>query len=120
MTFLLVLGGIVAALALYLVDRVIKARGQAQRLRKMTTRLAAATARADEQQVKRRAAVAASGALTSMVPAIKHPALAGGEPDDQPGQARDEAESAGDRDGPAGDRPGFSTGDAGDRAAQAS
>jgi type II secretory pathway pseudopilin PulG len=87
MAFLLVFGLIVAALLLYLVDRVIKARIQARRLRTMTERLAAATARAEEQQARRQAAVAASGALTSVVPAIKHP-LAGGA-EDKPGPAAD-------------------------------
>lgn len=93
MTFLLVLGLIVAALLLYLADRVTKARIQARRLRTMSERLAAATARAEEQQARRQAAVAASGALTSVVPAINHP-LAGGGAEGKP--PADEPEAAAD------------------------
>jgi dolichol kinase len=89
MTFLLVFGLIVAASMLFLVDRVLKARGQARRVRRMSERLAAATVRAEEQQAKRQAAVAASGALTSVVPAINHPALALPGQEDKPGPAGD-------------------------------
>lgn len=83
MTFLVVLGVIAAAAGLYAADRVFKARVQARRVRRMTKRLAAVTARADEQQVRREAANMASAALTSMVPAIKHPALGVPEQDDE-------------------------------------
>jgi hypothetical protein len=88
MAFLLVLGVTTAALLLYLVDRVIKARIRARRLHTMSKRLAAAAARAEEQQARRQAAVAASGALTSVVPAINHP-LAAGAPEDKPEAAAD-------------------------------
>jgi hypothetical protein len=73
MIFLLVLGAIAAAFLLYVTDRVIKARGKARQVRKLSGRLAAATARAERQQARQQAAVVASGALTSMVPAINHP-----------------------------------------------
>ncbi len=76
MIFLVVLGVIVVAFVLYAADRLVKARGQARRLDRMSERLAAATARAERQQQKKEAATAASAALTSVVPAIKHPAVA--------------------------------------------
>ncbi len=41
----------------------------------MSERLAAAAARAEQEQAARQAAAAASSALTSVVPAINHPAL---------------------------------------------
>ena len=69
---LLVLGVAVVFL-LYLADRLLKARARARRLRDMGDRLAAATARADRQLADRQAAAQASAALTSVVPAIKHP-----------------------------------------------
>ena len=65
--------GILAALFLcYAADRVVQARVRARRLRRMTERLAAATARAEEQQVARAAEAEASAALTSVLPAINH------------------------------------------------
>ena len=68
--------GILAALFLcYAADRVLQARVRARRLRRMTERLAAATARADQQQAARAAAAEASAALTSVLPAIKRPPL---------------------------------------------
>ena len=53
----------------------MKARAQVRRLRTMTDRLTAATARADEEQEQRQAADQASAALTSVMPAIKRPPL---------------------------------------------
>jgi len=69
---LLVLG-IGVVFLLYLADRLMKARARARRLRNMGDRLAAATARAERQLADRKAAAQASAALTSVVPAIKHP-----------------------------------------------
>src|SRR5215472_10154870 len=86
MVDLLILGMIAAGFLLYVADRVVKARARARRLRMMSERLAAAAARAEEQQAEREASAAAGAALTSVVPAINHPALTG------PGQvARGEA-----------------------------
>jgi hypothetical protein len=72
---LLVLG-IGVGFLLYLADRLVKARARARRIQNMSERLAAATARADKQVAEREAVAQASAALTSVVPAIKHPALA--------------------------------------------
>ena len=46
----LIVGCVSVALVLYAADRAVKARAQVRRLRAMTGRLAAATARADEEQ----------------------------------------------------------------------
>jgi hypothetical protein len=46
---LFIAGLIGVMLVLYAVDRILKVRAQARRLRRMTDRLAAATARAEEQ-----------------------------------------------------------------------
>jgi hypothetical protein len=70
MADLLILGVIVAIGLLYVADRAVHARVQVRRLRRMSERLAAATAKADEQQAERRAADAASAELTSVMPAI--------------------------------------------------
>jgi hypothetical protein len=64
-----------AVLVLYAADRVLKARKQTRRLRRMNDRLAAATARADERQEQSQAADQASAELTSFMPAIKQPPL---------------------------------------------
>ena len=72
----LVIGGFIGmVLVLYAADRALKARAQVRRLRSMSDRLAAATARAEEQHERRRAAAQASRALTSVIPAIKRPPL---------------------------------------------
>jgi hypothetical protein len=72
----LFVGGFVGAvLVLYAVDRILKARAQARRLRRMSERLAAAAARSEEQQEQRQAAAHASAALTSVMPAIQRPPL---------------------------------------------
>jgi hypothetical protein len=63
------------AAALYALDRLLKARSQARRLRRMSERLAAATARAEEQHEQRQATARASAALTSVMPAIERPPL---------------------------------------------
>ena len=73
MTVGLIVGCVCVALALYAVDRAVKARAQVRRRRAITDRLAAATARADEEQEQRQAADQASVALTSVMPAIKRP-----------------------------------------------
>ena len=72
---LLIVGIVIVALALYGVDRAIKARTQVRRLRSMSDRLDAATVRADKQHRKRQAADRASAALTSVMPAIERPPL---------------------------------------------
>jgi hypothetical protein len=69
----LIAGCVTVALVLYAADRAMKARAQARRLRTMTDRLAAATARADEEQEQRQAADQASAEPTSVMPAINHP-----------------------------------------------
>lgn len=75
MVGLLIAGSVSAAVVLYGADRAIKARARARRRREMSDRLAAATARADEQQGQRQAAEQASAALTSVMPAINRPPL---------------------------------------------
>jgi type VI protein secretion system component VasK len=75
MTGWLVFGILVALFLCYAADRVVQARVRARRLRRITERLAAATARAEEQQVARAAEAEASAALTSVLPAIKRPPL---------------------------------------------
>jgi NAD(P)-dependent dehydrogenase (short-subunit alcohol dehydrogenase family) len=70
MADLVVLGVLLAVVLLYAGDRVVKARSRSRRLRGMSQRLAAAAARAEEQQAERRAAEVASADLTSVMPAI--------------------------------------------------
>jgi hypothetical protein len=72
---LLIVGIVIVALALYGLDRAIKARAQVRRLRTMTDRLDAATVRAEKQHEKREATERASVALTSFMPAIERPPL---------------------------------------------
>jgi hypothetical protein len=60
---------------LYAADRILKVRAQARRVRTMSDRLAAATARADKQEEKRQEVADFSAALTSVMPAIKRPPL---------------------------------------------
>jgi hypothetical protein len=72
---LLIVGVVVAVPVLYAADRIMKARAQGRRLRNMTERLTAATARTDEQQERRQEVAKASAALTSVMPAIKRPPL---------------------------------------------
>jgi hypothetical protein len=62
-------------LVLFVADRLIKARVRARWRRQMGTRLAQATVRADKQQQRRQAAVQASKAMTSVMPAISRPPL---------------------------------------------
>jgi hypothetical protein len=76
MAGLVVFGVISAVFAAWAVDRVLKARTQARRLRAMRERLAAAAARAERQHEQRQAEARASAALTSFRPAIKRPPLA--------------------------------------------
>jgi hypothetical protein len=70
---LLIVGLVLAPVALYAADRLIKMRAQARKLRRMSERLSAATARADRQEEQRQVAAKASEALTSVVPAIQRP-----------------------------------------------
>jgi type II secretory pathway pseudopilin PulG len=72
---LLIIGFVGAVLVLYVADRLVKARRQTRRLHRMSDRLDAATARADEKQEQRQAADQASAELTSFMPAIKQPPL---------------------------------------------
>jgi hypothetical protein len=65
-----------AVLAAYVVDRGLKTRVRARRLRGMSERLDSAAMRAEEQQEKRQAVAQASSALTSFMPAINQPPLA--------------------------------------------
>jgi hypothetical protein len=74
-TGLLIVGIVIVALVLYVVDRAVKARAQARRLRTMSDRLDAATARADKQEEQRQAAAEAGAALTSVIHAIERPPL---------------------------------------------
>lgn len=72
----LVIGGFIGVvLVLYSADRVLKARAQVRRLRSMSDRLAAATARAEQQEEQRQAVARAGEELTSVLPAIKRPPL---------------------------------------------
>jgi hypothetical protein len=72
----LVVGGFIGVLlVLYAADRLVKARAQVRRRRSMSQRLAAATARAEEQHQQRQAAERAGQELTSVLPAIKRPPL---------------------------------------------
>jgi type II secretory pathway pseudopilin PulG len=75
MTGLLLVGVVVLVIALYLAERFLKARAQARRRQEMNDRLAAATARVDEQQAQKRAKEKASAALTNVMPAINRPPL---------------------------------------------
>ncbi|HEY2575591.1 MAG TPA: hypothetical protein VGI74_04725 [Streptosporangiaceae bacterium] len=75
MAALLLAGFAGALLVLFTADHVVKALTRARRRRAMRARLAAATVRAEEQQVHRRASVRASKALTSVIPAIQRPPL---------------------------------------------
>lgn len=72
---LILVGIVVLVVAAWAADRLYKARVQTRRLRMMTSRLAAATQRADRQHDQQRATAQASAALTSFIPAIKHPQL---------------------------------------------
>ena len=72
---LVVAGFIGVVLVLYAADRALKARAQVRRLRSMSDRLAAATARAEQQEERRQAVARASEQLTSVLPAIKRPPL---------------------------------------------
>jgi hypothetical protein len=72
---LLILVLVGAVLVAYMVDRGLKTRARANRLREMSDRLDSAAVRAEEQQEKRQAVAQASSALTSFMPAINQPPL---------------------------------------------
>jgi type II secretory pathway pseudopilin PulG len=72
MTGWVIFGVFAAVVLIYVADRVVKARVQARRLRRMSERLAAAAARSEQQQANREAAAEASAALTSVLPAINY------------------------------------------------
>ena len=82
MRVLPLIGVICIVLALYGVDRLVKARTRARRHRSMSDRLEAATVRVEEQIEQRQAAEQAGQALTSFMPAIQRP------PSDLPDLAR--------------------------------
>ena len=75
MVALLIAGFAGAVLVLYATDLILRARARARRLRAMGDRLAAATARAEQQEERRQAVARASEQLTSVLPAIKRPPL---------------------------------------------
>lgn len=75
MVALLIAGFAGVIVAGWAADLVLRARARARRLRVMSERLAAATARAEEQHQRRQAAAHASRELTSVIPAIKRPPL---------------------------------------------
>ena len=75
MVDLLIVGVVVVVPVLYAVDRILKARAQARRLRTMSDRLAGATARAEQQHERQQEVAEASAALTSVMPAINRPPL---------------------------------------------
>ena len=72
---LLIVGVVVAVPVLYAADRIIKAQARARRLRTMSERLTAATARADKQHERQQEVTEASAELTSLMPAINRPPL---------------------------------------------
>jgi hypothetical protein len=76
MTVLLAAVLVGAVILIFAVDRLLKLRVRARRMRTMRRRLAAATVRAEEQQEQRKDVARASGALTSVMPAIERPPLA--------------------------------------------
>ena len=67
--------GVILVIAAYGADRLIKARTQTRRLRRMNERLTAATVKTERQQAQRQASAAAGAAMTSVMPAIKNPAV---------------------------------------------
>jgi|HubBroStandDraft_2_1064218.scaffolds.fasta_scaffold1152466_1 hypothetical protein len=66
--------GVILVIAAYGADRLIKARTQNRRLRRMNERLTAATVKTERQQAQRQASAAAGAEMTSVMPAIKNPA----------------------------------------------
>ncbi len=64
---------LVIAGLLFLLDRALKAVQVGRRRRAAGARLAAAAAHAEQEDKRRRAAADASGALTSVLPAIQEP-----------------------------------------------
>jgi hypothetical protein len=67
--------GVILVIAAYAADRLIKARTQNRRLRRMNERLTAATVKTERQQAQRQASAAAGAAMTSVMPAIKKPVV---------------------------------------------
>jgi hypothetical protein len=72
---LLIVVVVVAVPVLYAADRIIKARAQSRRVRTMSERLTAVTARADKQHERQQEVAKASADLTSLMPAISRPPL---------------------------------------------
>ena len=116
MTGLLIVGVLVLVIALYLAERLLKARAQARRRQEMDDRLSAATARVDEQQAQKRAKEKASAELTNVMPAINRPPLSlpgmeAGDPAqakpsrDRPGTGEHKSARSGRRSGRTGDHP---------------
>jgi hypothetical protein len=67
--------GVILVIAAYAADRLIKARTQTRRLRRMNERLNAAAVKTERQQAQRQASAAAGAAMTSVIPAIKNPSV---------------------------------------------
>jgi hypothetical protein len=65
--------GVILVIAAYAADRMMKARTQTRRLRRMNERLNAAAVKTERQQAQRQASNAAGAAMTSVIPAIKRP-----------------------------------------------
>ena len=99
MAVLLLIGFVGAVLVLYAAERFLKARRRGLQLRSMSDRLDAATRRAEQQHERREAAVEASAALTSFMPAIKGPPLTVPGTEVQVAEAAEAAEATGDCDG---------------------
>jgi hypothetical protein len=75
MAGLLLIGVLVLLIALYLAERLLKARAKARRLQDMNDRLGAVAARVDKQQAQKRERAQAREALTNVMPAINRPPL---------------------------------------------
>lgn len=73
MTALILAGAVAIVCLLYTVDRLVKSYRRGRQRRQMAYRLTAAAARAEVTERKRKAAMAASAELTSVMPAINQP-----------------------------------------------
>jgi len=73
MNVLIVVGVVAVVCLLAIAERVVKRRRRARQRRQMAYRLTVAAARAEVAERNRKAAVAASAELTSVIPAINHP-----------------------------------------------
>ncbi len=73
MTVSIIVGALVAICLLVAAERLLKLRRQARQRRQMAYRLSKAAARAEVAERKRKATMAASAELTSVLPAINQP-----------------------------------------------